>query len=64
MRAYAGRPTQVRQTRTLQVYATVDRDALEAAVARLGWRVYCHQRPRRHPLGDPSRAGLSSGVHR
>jgi len=45
VRAYAGRPTQVRQTRTLQVYATVDRDALEAAVARLGWRVYATNAP-------------------
>jgi hypothetical protein len=40
VRPYAGRPAQVRQTRTLQVHAVVDTDALEAAVQRLGWRVY------------------------
>ncbi len=45
VRAYADRPAQVRQTRTLQVHATVDTAALEAAVARLGWRVYATNAP-------------------
>ncbi|GAC1396364.1 MAG: hypothetical protein NVSMB65_15520 [Chloroflexota bacterium] len=45
MRAYAGRPAQVRQTRTLQAQARVDTDALEAAVQRLGWRVYATNAP-------------------
>ncbi len=40
VRAYAGRPARVRQTRTLHVQAAVDTAALEAAVQRLGWRVY------------------------
>jgi transposase len=40
VRAYAGRPAQVRQTRTLQAQAVVDTDAVEAALQRLGWRVY------------------------
>lgn len=45
VRAYADRPARVRQTRTLQVHATVDTAALEAAVARLGWRVYATNAP-------------------
>ena len=40
VRPYAGRPAHVRQTRTLHVHAGVDTEALEAAVPRLGWRVY------------------------
>jgi len=45
VRAYAGRPACVRQTRTLQVHATVDTPALAAALARLGWRVYATNAP-------------------
>ncbi len=45
VRAYADRPAQVRQTRTIQVHATVDTAALEAVVARLGWRVYATNAP-------------------
>jgi transposase len=45
VRAYADRPARVRQTRTLQIHATVDTDALAAAVARLGWRVYATNAP-------------------
>jgi len=45
VRAYADRPAQVRQTRTLQIRATVDTAALDAAVARLGWRVYAPNAP-------------------
>ncbi len=45
VRAYADRPARVRQTRTLQVHATVDTQALAAAVARLGWRVYATNAP-------------------
>lgn len=45
VRAYAGRPTQVRQVRTLHAQAAVDTDALEAAVQRLGWRVYATNAP-------------------
>ena len=45
LRAYAERPAQVRQTRTLHVHATVDTAALAAAVARLGWRVYATNAP-------------------
>ena len=45
VRPYAGRPAQVRQTRTLQVHAVVDTAALEAAVQRLGWRVYSTNTP-------------------
>jgi transposase len=46
VRAYASRPAQVRQTRTLHAHAVVDTDALEAAVQRLGWRVYATNAPR------------------
>lgn len=45
VRAYAGRPAQVRQVRTLHAHAVVDTDALEAAVQRLGWRVYATNAP-------------------
>jgi len=45
VRAYAGRPAQVRQTRTLHAQARVDTAALEAAVQRLGWRVYATNAP-------------------
>ncbi len=45
MRAYADRPARVRQERTIHAHATVDTDALAAAVARLGWRVYATNAP-------------------
>jgi transposase len=45
VRAYAGRPARVRQVRTLHAQAVVDADALEAAVRRLGWRVYATNAP-------------------
>ncbi len=45
VRAYADRPARVREERTIHVHATVDTDALEAAVARLGWRVYATNAP-------------------
>lgn len=45
VRAYAGRPAQVRQTRTLHAQATVDAAALEQAMQRLGWRVYATNAP-------------------
>ena len=45
VRAYAGRPAQVRQSRTLHAQASVDTDALQAAVQRLGWRVYATNAP-------------------
>ena len=45
VRPYAGRPAQVRQTRTLHVHASVDPEALEVAVQRLGWRVYGTKTP-------------------
>jgi transposase len=45
VRSYAGRPAQGRQTRTLHAWAVVDADALEAAVQRLGWRVYATNAP-------------------
>jgi len=45
VRAYADCPARVRQTRTVQVHATVDTEALAAAVARLGWRVYATNAP-------------------
>ncbi len=48
VRAYAGRPAQVRQTRTLHAQAVVDTDALETAVQRLGWRVYATNAPAEH----------------
>ncbi len=45
VRADADRPARVRQERTLHVHATVATDALAAAVARLGWRVYAPNAP-------------------
>jgi transposase len=45
VRAYAGRPAQVRRSSTLHAQAVVDADALEAAVQRLGWRVYATNAP-------------------
>ncbi len=45
VRAYAGRPAQARRTHTLHAQAVVDTDALEAAVQRLGWRVYATNAP-------------------
>jgi transposase len=40
VRAYRDRPAGVRERRTLTIAHTVDTVALEAAIARLGWRVY------------------------
>ena len=45
VRAYAGRPAHVRQRRTLPAHAVVDPAALDAAVQRLGWRVYATNVP-------------------
>jgi transposase len=45
VRAYAGRPAQVRQTHTRHAQAVVDTAALDAAVQRLGWRVYATNAP-------------------
>ncbi len=45
VRTYAGRPAHVRQMRTLHAHAVVETDALEAAVQRLGWRVYATNAP-------------------
>ena len=45
MRAYAGRPAQVRDTRTLHAQAVVDTKPWSAAVQRLGWRVYATNAP-------------------
>ncbi len=45
VRAYAGRPAQVRQTHMRHVQAVVDTDALAATVQRLGWRVYATNAP-------------------
>jgi transposase len=45
VRAYARRPAQVRQVRTLHAHAVVDTNALEVAVQRLGWRVYATNAP-------------------
>jgi transposase len=45
VRAYAGRPAQMRETHTLHAQAVVDTNAVEAAVQRLGWRVYATNAP-------------------
>ena len=39
-RAYRERAAEVREQRTLTLTHTVDEEALEAAIGRLGWRVY------------------------
>jgi transposase len=40
VRAYRERPALVRESRQISITHTVDTAALEAAIARLGWRVY------------------------
>jgi len=40
VRRYRGRPATVRQERAIRVRGSVDEEALEQAVRRLGWRVY------------------------
>lgn len=45
IRAYRGRPAQVEEDRHATVEVRVDEDALEAAVQRLGWRVYGTNQP-------------------
>jgi transposase len=40
VRRYRGRPATVRQEREIRVRVSVDEEALEQAVRRLGWRVY------------------------
>ena len=46
LRAYRGRPAQRMEDRQATVEVRVDEDALEAAVRRLGWRVYGTNQPR------------------
>jgi transposase len=45
LRAYRGRPAQRVEDRQATVEVRVDEDALEAAVRRLGWRVYGTNQP-------------------
>jgi transposase len=45
LRAYRGRPAQVKADRQATVEVRVDEDALESAVRRLGWRVYGTNQP-------------------
>ena len=45
VRAYRARPASVREVHTLTITQTVDTVALEAAIARLGWRVYATNQP-------------------
>ncbi len=45
VRRYRGRPASVRQERAVQVTVTVDEEALEKAIRRLGWRVYATNAP-------------------
>jgi transposase len=45
VRGYGGRPATVRVERDVRVHAIVDEGALEAAVRRLGWRVYATNQP-------------------
>jgi transposase len=45
VRAYRDRPAGVREVRTLTITHAVDAGALEAAIARLGWRVYATNQP-------------------
>jgi transposase len=44
-RAYRTRPRQVRVNRTYTITTTVDTDAVDAAMKRLGWRVYATNQP-------------------
>jgi transposase len=45
LRAYRGRPAQVKEDRQATVEVRVDEDALESAVRRLGWRMYGTNQP-------------------
>jgi transposase len=45
VRAYRGQPARVEQDRSVTVEVCVDTAALEAAVSRLGWRVYGTNQP-------------------
>jgi hypothetical protein len=45
IRAYRGRPAQVKEDCQATVEVRVDEDALESAVGRLGWRVYGTNQP-------------------
>jgi len=58
VRAYRGRPARVEEDRQATVEVRVDEVALEAAVRRLGWRVYgSHQAAEQLSLAQ---AGLAS----
>ncbi len=45
VRRYGGRPATVRQEREVRVTVVVDKEALEKAIHRLGWRVYATNAP-------------------
>jgi len=45
VRAYRERPASIREVHTLTLTHTVDAVAVEAAIARLGWRVYATNQP-------------------
>jgi len=45
VRRYGGRPATVRQEREVRVTVVVDKEALEKAIRRLGWRVYATNAP-------------------
>jgi transposase len=45
LRAYRGRPAQVKEDRQATVEVRIDEEALESAVRRLGWRVYGTNQP-------------------
>ena len=45
MRAYQDRPAYVKEERRATVEVRVDEEALEAAVRRLGWRIYSTNQP-------------------
>jgi transposase len=48
VRGDGGRPARVRVEHDVRVHTTVDEAALEAAVRRLGWRVYATNQPAAH----------------
>jgi transposase len=45
LRPYGSRPATVREERHIQVIASIDQEAVEAAVRQLGWRVYAANYP-------------------
>jgi transposase len=45
VRGYGGRPARRQEERDVHVTAVVDEEALDAAVRRLGWRVYATNQP-------------------